>query len=130
MQEEADSAKDEADKLRPMKKTLITDKVVEAQEECSKEGGAFMLDQANKATQSNENIAVKIGHHEEECKKNKCELACTSRQLTNYATNSNYDDHGRMFVMRHRAHSMSASNLTSASSLEDVWLSTLVPQTI
>ena len=36
----------------------------------------------------------KFGHQEEECIKKKCESAFTSRQLTNYATNSDYDDHG------------------------------------
>ena len=46
--------------------------------------------------------------------------AYTSRQLTNYATNSDYDDHGGMFVMRHRANSMSASTSTNASNPEDL----------
>ena len=40
----------------------------------------------------------KLGHHEEECRKKKHKSASTSRQLTNYATNSDYEDHVRMFV--------------------------------
>ena len=44
----------------------------------------------------------KIGHHEEECRKKKCDSASTSRQLTNYATNSDYEDLSGMFVMSHR----------------------------
>ena len=40
----------------------------------------------------------------------KWESASTNRQLTNYATNSDYDGHGGMFVMRHKAHSIKASN--------------------
>ena len=62
----------------------------------------------------------KFGHHEEYRKK-KSESAPTSCQLTNYASNSNYDDYGGIFVMRHNANSMSAFDLTNTSSLEDVW---------
>ena len=43
------------------------------------------------------------------------------RQLTNYATNSDYGDRGGMFVMRHKAHSMSAHASTSASASNNVW---------
>ena len=56
VQEEADSAKDEAKELQAMKKTPITGKLVEIQEECSKEGGASMLDQVDKTTQWNAEI--------------------------------------------------------------------------
>ena len=45
----------------------------------------------------------------------------TIRQLRNYATNSDYNDHATMFVMRHKAHSMSAQHLTNTSSSKDVW---------
>ena len=72
------------------------------------------------------------------------ESATTSRQLTNYAHNSDYEeycgmyghnsdykDHGGMyahnsdrdgmFMMKHRANSMSASTSTSALNPKDVW---------
>ena len=61
----------------------------------------------------------------------------TGRQLTNYASNSDYDDRGRMsmnhatdsdygdrcemFVMRHKAQSMLAHASTSASASNNVW---------
>ena len=61
----------------------------------------------------------KLSHHEEECQKKKHEFASTSRELMNYATNSDYEDRSRMFVMRHRANSMSASISTSAINPED-----------
>ena len=72
------------------------------------------------------------------------ESASISRQLTNYAHNSDYEeysgmyghnsdyedrggmyahnsDRGGMFMMKHRANSMSASTSTSALNPEDVW---------
>ena len=63
----------------------------------------------------------KIGHHDEGCRKKKRESASISQQLTNYATNFDYEDHGGMFVMRHRENSMSASTSTGTCNLEDVW---------
>ena len=63
----------------------------------------------------------KVGHREEECRKKMRESASTSRQLTNYAINSDYDDYGGLFVMKHRANSMAAYTSTSASGPEDVW---------
>ena len=63
----------------------------------------------------------KFNHYEVECRKKKSESALTSRQLTNYASNSDYDDHGGMFVMRHRANSKLASRPTITSNAEDVW---------
>ena len=62
-----------------------------------------------------------IGHHEEECRKKKSESASTSPQLNNYATNSEYDDYGGLFVMRHGANSMSTSSPTNTYNPEDVW---------
>ena len=62
----------------------------------------------------------KIRHHKEECRKKKCESASTCRQLTNYAANYDNEDHGGMFMMRHRVNSMSASTSISASNPEDV----------
>ena len=51
------------------------------------------------------------------------ESTSTSRQLTNYATNSEYDDYNELFVMRHRENSMLVSTSTiSASVPEDVWV--------
>ena len=47
----------------------------------------------------------KLDHYEEECQKKKHEAG---RQLINYASNSDYDDCGGMFIMKHEAHSMSA----------------------
>ena len=59
------------------------------------------------------------------------ESASTSRQLTNYTHNSDYEeytgmyahnsDHGGMFMMKHRENSMSASTSNSALKPEDVW---------
>ena len=59
-----------------------------------------------------------FGHYEEECRKKKRESASTNRQLMNYATHS---DHGGMFIMRHKSHSMTTSSPTSASALDNVW---------
>ena len=63
----------------------------------------------------------KLGHYEEDCRKQKHKSASTSWQLTNYATNSDYEDRGGMFVMRHRANSKLASRPTITSNAEDVW---------
>ena len=49
------------------------------------------------------------------------DLVFTSRQLTNYTSNSDHNDRDGMFVMRHRVNSMQASNLTNTSNSEDVW---------
>ena len=51
--------------------------------------------------------------------KKKSESASTSRQLTNYA--ANVADYGGLFVMRHRANSMTVSDSASTSNSEDVW---------
>ena len=116
MQEEADSAKDEADELQHMKTSRQTGKTVETQEERLKEGGASISDLADKTTQSNANIVVKSATTKKSAKRRS-----VNRHLTNYATNSDYNDHGGMFVMRHRENSMLASTSMSASSPEDVW---------
>ena len=79
----------------------------------------------------------KYGHYEEECRKKARDSASTGRQLTNYASNFDYDDrsgmyinHAKdsdygyrcgMFVMRHEAHSMLAQASTSASASNNVW---------
>ena len=47
----------------------------------------------------------KFNHYEEEFRKKKRDSGSTNRQLTNYATYFDYDDHGEMFVMRHKTHS-------------------------
>ena len=60
----------------------------------------------------------KLGHYKEECRKKKHEAG---QQLTNYAMNFNNGDHGRMFIMRHKAHSMSAQVSTSTSTWNNVW---------
>ena len=95
----------------------------------------------------------KLGHHEEECRKKMRESASTSRQLTNYAHNSDYEeytgtyehnsdyedrggmyarnsDRGGMFMMKHRANSMSASTSTMPSIWRTYGLFTPEPQTI
>ena len=59
----------------------------------------------------------KFGHQEEECRKKKRESASTSRQLTNYAANAKYADYGGLFVMRHRANSMMASDSENSASI-------------
>ena len=117
-QEEVYLGKDETDEVRLMKTTPNFRNNTETREEHSEEGGATMPVQTKKA-RSNMDVAGKIGHHEEECQKKKCESTSTSWQLTNYATNYDYDDHG-MNIMRHRENSMSASTSTSASGLEDI----------
>ena len=80
----------------------------------------------------------KYGHYEEECRKKACNSASTGQQLTNYASNSDYDDcsgismnhatdesdYGdrcRMFVMRQKAQSMLAQASTSTSASNNVW---------
>ena len=63
----------------------------------------------------------KLDHYDVECRKKQRESTSTSRQLTNYATNSDYDDHGGVFAMRHKAHLMSAQGPTNTSSSDDVW---------
>ena len=60
-------------------------------------------------------------YYEAECRKKKSESVITSRQLTNYASNADYDDRGKMFVVRHKENSMTGSNPTNTSNLEDVW---------
>ena len=50
VQEGANSAKDKADKLQPMKITLITGKMVQTQYARSKAGGASMPNQVDKST--------------------------------------------------------------------------------
>ena len=67
------------------------------------------------------NYCGKIGHREEECRKRRSESASTSRQLTNYATNAEYADYGGLFVMRHRANSMMASDSASTANSEHTW---------
>ena len=57
----------------------------------------------------------KIGRREEECQRKRSELVSTHQQLTNYAANSEYDDYDELFMMRHRANSMTASNSASTS---------------
>ena len=120
MQEEADLAKHKAYEVRTMKTTPTFGKKTETIEECSEEGGDFMPIQVDEVTQSKCEYYGKIGHHEEECRKMKRESVSVSQQLNNYATKSDYDDHGGMFVMRHRANSVSASTSTSVSSPDDV----------
>ena len=67
------------------------------------------------------NYRGKIGHHEEECRKKRGESGSTSRQLTNYATNSEFEDYIGMFSMSHKANTMSASGLASTSTSKEVW---------
>ena len=62
------------------------------------------------------NYCGKIRHREEECRNRRSELASKSRQLTNYAANAEYTDYGGLFVMRHRANSLMASNSTNSAS--------------
>ena len=59
MLEETDSAKDEANKVRPIKITPVFDKKAETIEEHFKEGGASMLNQADKTMSSNVDIVPK-----------------------------------------------------------------------
>ena len=95
----------------------------------------------------------KYGHYEEECRKKARDSVSTGRQLTNYASNSDYDnasnsdDRGEMsmnhatdsdyddrfgmFVMRHKAQSMMAQASTSASAPNNVrWLGCIQPHDI
>ena len=114
------AAIEEVDSTHLTKGTQTFSKKTEAIEEPSKEGGASMQNKVGHALTYN--YCGKTDHRKEECrKKKKSESASTSRQLTNYATNSKYDDYGGLFVMRHRANSMSTSNSTNTSNSEDVW---------
>ena len=67
------------------------------------------------------NYCDKIGHCEAECRNKRSKSASTNRQLTNYASNSEYDDYSGLFVMWHRANSMMAFHFASISNSEDVW---------
>ena len=62
----------------------------------------------------------KFGHYEEECRKKKWVSASPSRQLMNNATNCDYEDHYKLFIMRYKAHSMSTSSPTNTSPLDNV----------
>ena len=86
--------------------------------------GSFHAEQGRRTTPPTCNYCGKIGHREEECRKRRSESASTSRQLTNYAANAEYADYGGLFVMRHRANSMMASdpaNSASTSNSEHAW---------
>ena len=63
----------------------------------------------------------KHDHYEEECRKKIRDWALTTPQLMNYSSNSDYDNRGRMFVMRHEPHSMSTKAPTSTSSSDSIW---------
>ena len=82
------------------------------------EGGANMPDQSSK--QLDCGYCGKRGHYKEDFQKKKRESASTSRLLTNYATNFDYDAHGGMFVMRHKTHLMLASSSINTSSSDNV----------
>ena len=97
------------------------------------EGGVITPDRPSVITCSNagtvENTAT--------MKRSVGDSASTGQQLTNYASNSDYDDRSgmsinhatdsdygdrcRMFVMRHEAHSMLAQASTRASASNNVW---------
>ena len=86
----------------------------------SVEGGAILLNQAAKTARLNANtvenlVTMKRGVERRNVNRH--------RPLTNYAMNSNYDDHGRMFVMRRKVHSMLAPSPTNTPALENVWFS-------
>ena len=83
--------------------------------------GSFHAEQGRRTTPPMCNYCGKIGHREEECRKRRSESASTSRQLTNYATNAEYADYGGLFVMRHRANSMMASDSASTANSEHTW---------
>ena len=79
-------------------------------------GGASRRRGCNHVVPSRQNNSAQCGycgkfdHYEAEYRKKKSESTLTRRQLANYASNSDYDNRGGMFVMRHRANSMIASN--------------------
>ena len=106
--EKMDLAKDEADEVRSMKSTPNFGKKTETTRERSEEGGASMLIQGDN-TQSNADIKGK--------------LATTKRSAERRSMSRppQADDHGGMFVMRHRENSISASTSTSGSNPKDVW---------
>ena len=122
MEEEADSAKADTTKNNPMNtiSTIVKDIA-------NMRGGAYGRRGSNHAGPSRQNNSIqcrhcgKFGHYEAECRKKKSESAFTSRQLTNYASNSDYEDRGGIFVLSHRANSMSASSLTSTLRSENEW---------
>ena len=67
------------------------------------------------------NYYGKISHREEECRKKWKESASPSREVPNYATNSEFKDYEGMFIMRHKVNTMSASGSTNTSTSEEVW---------
>ena len=97
----------------------------EAIEEPSEKGGASTPNKVGKICHLHATIAERSGrHHGEECRKRRSESASPSQQLTNYAANAEYVDYDGLFMMRHRASSMVASdsaNSVSTSKSEDVW---------
>ena len=82
--------------------------------------GSFHAEHGRQMRPATCNYCGKIGHREEECRKRRSESASTSRQHTNYAVNSEYDDYDGLFVMRHRANSMTAYDSASTSNSKDV----------
>ena len=70
------------------------------------------------------NYCGKIGYTREERRKRRSESASTSHQLKNYATNAEYTDYIGLFVTRHRANIMVASNSANSantSNSEHTW---------
>ena len=84
-------------------------------------GRALLLTEGRQTRPATCNYCGKNGHYEAECWKKRSESASTSRQLTNYANNSDKEDYGGLFVMRHRANSMTASKSAHTSNSKDVW---------
>ena len=76
--------------------------------------GSFQAEQDRQTKPATYNYCGKIGHREE-CQRKRSKSASTHQQLTNYAANSEYDDYDELFMMRHRANSMTASNSASTS---------------
>ena len=83
--------------------------------------GSFHAKQGRQIRPVTSNYCGKIGHREEDCWKKRSEPTSTSRKVTNYATNSEFEDYGGMFVTRHKANTMSASSSASTSTSKEVW---------
>ena len=95
-EEEANSAKEvEANSTCHMNITRIFNKKVRVIVETLEEAGSFTPNEVDKC-----DYCGKIEHRKEECRKKRSESAYTSQQLTNYATNSKFNDHRGMLVTK------------------------------
>ena len=80
-----------------------------------------MSNQTDKEITWNAAIVVNCLTMRRNTERRKSKSPSTSQQLTNYATNTDFEDYGGMFVMRHKANPMLVSDSIDTSNSEDVW---------